>query len=87
MHYDNQSFTTNATIPASTVSKKHNSICYHKDRESVASAWINTELIKSQENLADLFTKVLPRVTREGLVDRMMIRLLRKRYLVSINGS
>ena len=46
------------TVPASTLSKKHNSICYHKVRESVASDWISIAWIKSQDNLADLFRKV-----------------------------
>ena len=30
---DNQSITKNATVPASMLSKKHNSICYHKARK------------------------------------------------------
>ena len=71
---DNQSVMKNATVPTSMLSKKHNSICYHKVRESVASRWINNAWIKSSLNIADLFTKVLPMVTRNGLVDRMMVR-------------
>ena len=78
VYCDNQSVTKNATVPASTLSKKHNSICYHKVRESVASGWISIAWIKSQDNLADLFTKVLPRVTRNDLIDKMMIRWARK---------
>ena len=34
--------------------------------------------IESQENLADLFTKILARVTRDDLVDKMMIRWSKK---------
>ena len=30
VYCDNQSVTKNATVPASTLSKKHNLICYHK---------------------------------------------------------
>ncbi len=33
VYCDNQSVTKNATVSASTLSKKHNSICYHKVRE------------------------------------------------------
>ena len=36
---DNQTITKNANVPASMLSKKHNSIYYHKVRESVASGW------------------------------------------------
>ena len=60
VYCDNQSVTKNATVPASTLSKKHNSICYHMVRESVASSWISVAWIKSQNNLADLFNKVCP---------------------------
>ena len=66
IYCDNQSMTKNATVPASTIS--HNSICYRYVRESVASGWNNIALIKSQDNLADLFTKVLPWVTRNDLI-------------------
>jgi hypothetical protein len=34
---DNKSIVNNATIPEATLSKKHNSIAYHKCRECVAS--------------------------------------------------
>ena len=37
VYWDKQLVTKNATVPASALSKKHNSICYHKCRESVAS--------------------------------------------------
>ena len=79
VYCDSQSVAKNATVPASTLSKKRNSICYHKVRESGASGWNNIAWIKSQDNLADLFTKVLPRVTRDGLVENMMVRWLKKR--------
>ena len=75
---ENQSVAKNATVPASTLSKKHNSICYHEVRESAASGWINIAWIKSSLNLADLFTKFLLMVTRNGLVDRMMVRWSKK---------
>ena len=37
MYCDNESVTKNATIPELTFLKKHNAICYHKVRESVAA--------------------------------------------------
>ena len=69
VYCNNQSVMKNATVPASTISEKHNSICYHLVRESVASGWISIAWIKSQDNLADLITKVLPWVTRNVLID------------------
>ena len=69
VYCDNQSVTKKPTVPASTLSKKHKSICYHKVRESVASGWINIAWIKSKDNLADLFTEVLPRVTLNDIID------------------
>ena len=87
VYCDNQSVTKNATVPASTLSKKHNSICYHKVGECVASGWISIAWIKSQNNLADLFTKVLPRITRNDLINKTMMRWSKNRKLVSIGGS
>ena len=78
VYCDNQSVMKNAAVPASTLSKKHNLICYHNVRESVASGWISIAWIKSQNNLADLSTKVLPRVTLNDLIDKMIIRWTRK---------
>ena len=73
-----KSVTKNATVPALALSKKYNSIRYHKVRESVASCWTSIAWIKSQDNLADLFTKVLPRVTWNDLIDKMMNKWARK---------
>ena len=69
---DNQSVTTNVTIPNSQLNKKHNAICYHKVRECVASGWLRVGWIESKQNLADLFTKVLPAFTRNNLISRML---------------
>ena len=56
------------------MSKKHNAICYHKVRECVASGWLRVGWIESKSNLADLFTKVLPAVTRNSLVSKILDR-------------
>ena len=50
---DNKSVVTNSSIPTSMLNKKHNSICYHKVRESHAGGstrvgWILGEYIKSE---------------------------------------
>ena len=54
---DNESVTKNASIPTSVLSKKHNSICYHKVREAHASGAQRVGWIRSEYNQADLFTK------------------------------
>mmetsp|Transcript_19703 Transcript_19703/g.30274 ORF Transcript_19703/g.30274 Transcript_19703/m.30274 type:complete len:95 (+) Transcript_19703:100-384(+) len=74
MYCDNESVPKNATVPESTLSKKHNAICYHKVRESMAAGWIQVGWIKSEKNLADLFTKVLTRPRRQALLKHMLLR-------------
>ena len=74
MFCDNESVTKNASVPESTLSKKHNAICYNKVRESVAAGWIQVGWIRSENNLADLFTKVLNGQKRLELLEHMMTR-------------
>ena len=71
---DNQSVQKNVSIPTSQLGKKHNAICYHKVRESVAAGWIRVGWVESKNNLADLFTKVLNIPTRVGLIRKMTRR-------------
>lgn len=55
---DNQAVVNNASIPASTLNKNHNAICYHRIREAaVASGTILVGKEDTTTNLADLFTK------------------------------
>jgi hypothetical protein len=68
---DNQSVVTNSTIPHSTLSKKHNSICYHKVREAVASRTIKIGKEDGINNMADLFTKLLAAPKRRELLSYM----------------
>mmetsp|Transcript_4611 Transcript_4611/g.6998 ORF Transcript_4611/g.6998 Transcript_4611/m.6998 type:complete len:89 (+) Transcript_4611:2-268(+) len=74
MYCDNESVKKNASVPESTLSKKHDAICYHKVRESVAAGWIRIGWIQSEKNLADLFTKVLGRSRRQDLLNHMLSR-------------
>jgi hypothetical protein len=57
---DNKSVVTNAVVPQSTLSKKHNFVAYHKVRESVASEAVRIAHEKGTNNLADMLTKFLP---------------------------
>ena len=54
---DNKSVVTNASIPSSILNKKHNSICYHKVRESQAAGTIRVGWIEGEYNKADIATK------------------------------
>jgi hypothetical protein len=57
---DNMSVIHNTQRPESTLKKKSNSICYHAARESVAMRESLTGHVSSQENPADIATKIIP---------------------------
>ena len=57
---DNQSVLYNSSIPDSTLKKKSQSIAYHFVREGAARDEWRTAYVSTQENPADLLTKVLP---------------------------
>lgn len=56
---DNESVFKNASMPQSSLNKKHNSICYHRCREAVASSSIRIAFEKGIDNLSDCLTKFL----------------------------
>jgi hypothetical protein len=56
---DNQSVVINSSTPSSVLKKKHNSIAYHRVRESVASGIIQIAKEPTKSNLADILTKPL----------------------------
>ena len=56
---DNQSVVTNSILPHSTLAKKHNSVAYHKVRESVAMDAVRIAHEKGKFNLSDCLTKFL----------------------------
>ena len=66
----NESVFKNASIPDSTLKKKHTSICYHRSREAVAAGTVRIAKEGSTMNLSDLFTKPLPEPRRMFLLDQ-----------------
>ena len=70
---DNESVFKNASIPDSTLKKKHKSICYHRSREAVAVGTVQIAKEGRTTNLSDLFTKPLPKPRRTFLLDRLHI--------------
>ena len=69
---DNMSVLYNTTSLESTLKKKSNSIAYHFVRECVAMGELLTGYVSTEENIADLLTKPLPRVKHTELVQRIM---------------
>ena len=65
VYCDNQSVVDSLSLPERTLQKKHNAICFHKVRESAAMGATRVAKVGGKENLADLFTKVLPTITRK----------------------
>ena len=68
---DNESVFKNASIPDSTLKKKHTSICYHRSREAVAAGTVRIAKEGTTTNLSDFFTKLLPETRRMFLLDRL----------------
>jgi hypothetical protein len=68
---DNESVFKNASLAESRLKKKHNSVCFHRVRECVASAILMPFKVGTDFNLADILTKSLPAIKR--LILRRMI--------------
>jgi hypothetical protein len=70
---DNMSVIHNTQRPESTLKKKSNEICYHFVRESVAMEEIRTGHIDTNENVADIATKIIPGgQKRDHLVGKLL---------------
>ena len=69
---DNQSVLANTTIPESTLKKKSQSLCYHFVREGVARDEWRTTYLNTNENEADLLTKILGGVKRKTFVRNLL---------------
>ncbi len=69
---DNETVMKNSTIPSSTLQKKHNEICYHCVREAVACGIIRVAHIPSDQNLADMFTKMLGATKLHAFCQRIL---------------
>jgi hypothetical protein len=69
---DNNAIVTNATIPESTLKRKHNSIAYHNVREAVAAGVIRVAKEHTDSSLADFLTKPLPAVKRKVFLESIL---------------
>src|SRR5687768_1325825 len=71
---DNMAVVLNTTIPSSALKKKHQACNYHKVRESIAAGFIRYGHIRSEENVADLLTKPLPKAVFLRLCSKYIFR-------------
>ena len=69
---DNKAVILNASVPESTLRKKHHSVNYHFVRECVAARVGLVMKVDTGENLADLFTKLLDSTKRKTLLKKIL---------------
>ena len=69
---DNESVYKNSSFAESTLKKKHNSICFHRVRECVASGIMVVHKVGTHFNLSDILTKSLPANQRLALRRQIM---------------
>ena len=67
---DNRGVVKNTSLPSSILSKRHNAINYHSVREAAAASILRVGKEDTETNLADLFTKILPRERRNALISQ-----------------
>ncbi len=70
---DNEAVVKNATVPESTLKKKHNTIAYHRVREAIAAGTIRITKEHMSTNLADILTKLLPNPTLKALCEKILL--------------
>jgi hypothetical protein len=73
LYIDNNSALRLTRNPEFHSRSKHIDVKHHFIREKVDERVINTQRVETKDNLADVFTKALPRPTHEDLVDRLNI--------------
>jgi len=68
----------NASLPESTLSKKHNAINYHVVCEAAAAGILRFGKEDGETNIADLLTKILPVLRRKLLLGSILYRRMNK---------
>lgn len=71
LYIDNNSALKLTRNPEFHSRSKHIDVKHHFIREKVDEGVINTQRVDTKDNLADVFTKALPRFTHEDLVNRL----------------
>jgi hypothetical protein len=71
LYIDNNSALKLTRNPEFHSRSKHIDVKHHFVREKVEEGLINTQRVNTKDNLADAFTKALPKSTHEDLVERL----------------
>ena len=72
---DNEAVYKNAAFSETTLKKKHNSVCFHRVRECVASGVMVVHKVGTHYNLSDILTKSLPAVSKLDLRKKIMLHI------------
>ena len=73
MFGDNRSVVTSATLPHSTLSKRHNILAFHRVREAIAAKIINFYRIQSEYNLSDMLSKHWEHIKIIPMIQKLLI--------------
>jgi hypothetical protein len=84
---DNMSVIHNTLRPESTLKKKSNSIAYHAVRESVAMGESLTGHVGTNDNPADLATKVLYGKKRRDIVLKLLYKFMTMTSKLAVHGK
>ena len=76
IYYDNISAINISKNPMMYTKKKHMAIKYHYLRELVQEKEVRMEYVNTKEQLADIFTKALPKQAPEYLRGKLGVLLL-----------
>ena len=69
---DNMSVVSNTSVPESTLKKKSNSIAYHYVRSKAAADILRIGYVRSEDNVADMLTKVQSGPVRRALAQKVL---------------
>ena len=70
---DNRSVVTSATLPHSTLTKRHNILAFHRVREAIAAKLMAFYLIQSAYNLSDMLSKHWDHPTVYPMILKLLI--------------
>ena len=73
MFGDNRSVVTSATLPHSTLSKRHNILAFHRVREAIAAKIIDFHCIQSEYNLSDMLSKHWGHIKIFPMIQKLLI--------------
>ena len=73
MFGDNRSVVTSATLPHSTLSKRHNILAFHRVREAIAAKIIDFRWVQSEYSLSDMLSKHWEHINILPMIQKLLI--------------